>query len=174
MLGLDRSVVGNYSPKAHSIANVAVLSLLFAPLVINAADSKFQGYFEDTMVLVETLALTQGLTQLTKSATRRTAPLVYNPAAAKADLESADAGRSFFSGHTATAFAAATTYSVTFWKRHPDSPWRYVVLGVSEALAAGVALLKIQAGYHYPTDVAAGALVGSALGLLVPFTHATW
>ena len=41
-------------------------------------------------------------------------------------------------------------------------------------LATSVALLKIKAGYHYPTDVAAGALVGSALGVLVPVLHSEW
>ena len=46
-----------------------------------------------------------------------------------------------------------------------------MVLGASEALAVGVGLLKIKAGYHYPTDVMAGALVGSGMGLLVPALH---
>ena len=100
--------------------------------------------------------------------------LLYNPNAAREDVESADANRSFFSGHTATSFAAATAYAVTFWKRHPDSPWRFVVLGAGEALAVGVGLLKIKAGYHYPTDVAAGALVGGAMGVLVPVLHTEW
>ena len=174
MLGIDDSVVGNYSPRAHSVANVLVLGLIAAPLLLDAVDSRLQGWPEDTLVMLESILLTQALTQVTKSAVGRNAPLVYNPNAARADLESADAGRSFFSGHTSTSFAAATTYAVTFWKRHPTSPWRYVVLGVGEAVASSVALLKIKAGYHYPTDVAAGALVGSGVGLLVPVLHSEW
>lgn len=49
-----------------------------------------------------------------------------------------------------------------------------MVLGVGQALATSVAMLKIKAGYHYATDVAAGALVGGAMGLLVPVLHSDW
>ena len=174
MLGIDDAVVGNYSRPAHSVANVVVLSLLVAPLLLDAADSGLHGWVEDTFVMVETILLTQGLTQVTKSAVSRNAPLVYSSNAAREDLESADAGRSFISGHTSTSFAAATSYAVTFWKRHPHSPWRFAVIGVGEALAVGVGLLKIKAGYHYPTDVVAGALVGAGVGLLVPVLHSDW
>jgi membrane-associated phospholipid phosphatase len=174
MPSIDRAVVGNYSRRAHAFANVMVLSLAVAPLVFDAADARFEGWWEDTLVFAETLLLSQGATQLMKSAVDRNAPLVYAPEAQRDDLESADASRSFLSGHTSTSFAAATAYAVTFWKRHPTSPWRFVVLGAAEALAAGVGMLKIEAGYHYPTDVAAGALVGAALGVLVPMLHTTW
>jgi len=174
LLGIDRGSVGNYSPPAHSLANVVVLSLVLAPLVLDAADSRLHGWADDAFVMLETILLTQAITQVTKSAVGRPAPLLYNPYAAREDVESADANRSFFSGHTATSFAAATAYAVTFWKRHPDSPWRFVVLGAGEALALGVGLLKVKAGYHYPTDVAAGALVGGAMGVLVPVLHTEW
>jgi membrane-associated phospholipid phosphatase len=174
MLGIDDASVGNYSRPAHALANVVVLGLVLAPLVIDAADSRFDGWAEDAFVMLETILLTQGVTQLTKSAVQRPAPFTYNAKAAQEDLDSADAFRSFISGHTSTSFAAATSYAVTFWKRHPHSPWRFVVLGVGEALATSVALLKIKAGYHYATDVTAGALVGGAMGVLVPVLHSDW
>lgn len=174
MLAIDRGVVGNYSRRAHAFANVLVAGLVLAPLVFDAADTRFRGWLEDTFVFGETLLLTQGATQLTKSAVGRHAPLLYADDVAKEDLESPDASRSFPSGHTSTSFAAATAYTVTFWRRHPSSPWRFVVLGVSHALAFGVGLLKIEAGYHYPTDIAAGALLGSGIALLNGTLHGTW
>ena len=174
MLGIDSASIGNYSPRAHRLASLAVFGLVLAPIVINAADTRFHGWAEDTFVMLESVLLAQAITQVTKSAVGRTAPFVYNPRAAPEDIGSADAFRSFISGHSSTAFAAATSYSVTFWKRHPRSPWRFVVLGVGHALATGIALLKIEAGYHYATDVTAGALVGSAMGLLVPTLHSEW
>jgi membrane-associated phospholipid phosphatase len=174
MLGIDDAVVGNYSRPAHSLANVVVASLVMAPLIIDAADSRFRGWFEDVFVTFETILVSQAITQMTKSAVGRTAPFVYNPRAEQDDLNSADAFRSFISGHTSTSFAAATAYSVTFWKRHPRSPWRYVVVAGLESIATSVALLKIKAGYHYPTDVVAGALVGASVGLLIPVLHTEW
>jgi len=174
MLGIDDASVGNYRPAAHTVANVLVATLVLAPLVIDAVDSRLHGWAEDSVVMIESILLAQGMTQVMKSAVGRTAPFVYNPAAAQSDLDSPDAFRSFTSGHSATAFSAATAYSVTFWRRHPTSPWRFVVLGLSHAMAASVAALKVEAGYHYATDVAAGALIGSAMGVLVPTLHAQW
>lgn len=171
---LDELVVGNYNRGAHGVANVGVLSLAIAPMLFDLADSRGDGWIEDVTVFYETLLVTQMLTQITKSAVDRNAPLVYNKNALAEDLESSDATRSFFSGHTSTSFAAATAYTVTFWKRHPDSPWRFVVMGVAESLAAGIGMLKIEAGYHYPTDVIAGALAGISMGVLIPMLHSEW
>ncbi len=174
MLAIDRSSLGNYSRPAHGLASVIVLGLVLAPLVLDAADTRFRGWLEDTFVILESVLVTQALTQITKSAVGRTAPFVYGKDVDQDDLDSPDAFRSFISGHTSTSFAAATAYSVTFWKRHPQTPWRFVVLGVGEALATSVALLKIKAGYHYATDVAAGGLVGAGVGLLLPVLHSEW
>jgi membrane-associated phospholipid phosphatase len=41
----------------------------------------------------------------------------------------------------------------------------------SEALAATTAVLRVEAGKHFWSDVAVGALVGSAVGYLVPQLH---
>lgn len=174
MLGLDELVVGNYDRGAHGAANAIVLTMLYAPMALDLADSRGAGFLEDMVVFYDSILVAQAFTQITKSATSRDAPLVYHEGALASDLESADAGRSFWSGHSATAFSAATAYAVTFWQRHPESPWRFVVLGVAESLAVTVAALKIQAGYHYPTDVIAGGLAGAAIGTLVPMMHTLW
>lgn len=55
-----------------------------------------------------------------------------------------DSGASFFSGHTAVAFSAVRR-----------RPWIVVPL----AIATGV--LRVSAGKHWMTDVAAGAFVGT-------------
>ena len=70
-----------------------------------------------------------------------------------------------------TAFTAATAYTVTFWLRHPESPWRWLVLGLAGVAGLTVGLLKIRAGYHFPTDIAAGAVVGVSVGTLIPLLH---
>jgi membrane-associated phospholipid phosphatase len=168
---LDRAALGHHSPTAHSVADGLVIGLVVSPALSDLVDSGGDGYLVDMVVHGEVLALTQGLTQLTKFAVRRSAPLIYDETVPLDERESRDASRSFWSGHAATAFAAATSYSVTYWLRHPRDPWRFVVLASSLSAATAVGMLKIHAGYHYPTDIAAGALAGASIGVLVPMLH---
>jgi membrane-associated phospholipid phosphatase len=63
---------------------------------------------------------------------------------------------SFPSGHSATAFAAATAVAVLCPRLRP------VVL----VLAAGVAVSRVYLRVHFPLDVLAGGLLGAAMGVL--------
>ncbi len=65
---------------------------------------------------------------------------------------------SFPSGHSSSAFATATALSLAWPK------W-YVIVP-SYAWAAGVGYSRLYLGVHYPTDVLAGALVGSGTAWL--------
>lgn len=68
---------------------------------------------------------------------------------------------SFPSGHTSSAFAIATSLSLS------DPEW-YVVLP-SLAWAGTMGLARIWHGVHYPTDVLVGAAIGAASGAAVHF-----
>ena len=61
---------------------------------------------------------------------------------------------SFPSGHTAGSFAAATALAAFYPKDRP------ILLG----LAAAVGLSRVYLGHHFPSDVLAGAAIGTAIG----------
>jgi len=77
---------------------------------------------------------------------------------------------SFPSGHAAGSFAFAMFVAVVLVRHaiyEPTEKKRRIALSVLALLAAfGVAMSRCVLGVHFPIDVAAGALLGSALGAM--------
>jgi membrane-associated phospholipid phosphatase len=65
---------------------------------------------------------------------------------------------SFPSGHTSTSFALATSLSLEYPK--------WYVIAPAYAYAGTVAYSRMHLGVHYPTDVLAGAIIGSGCAYL--------
>jgi membrane-associated phospholipid phosphatase len=116
---------------------------------------------EDALVIAQAALLAADLNALAKQTMGRARP------SASAGEPS---GRSFYSSHTSRAFAlAVSTATVATMRRRPGARW--VWLG-GLALASGVGYLRLASDSHWLTDVAAGAVAGSAVGFSVPwFLH---
>ena len=91
------------------------------------------------------------ITQTTKHIIDRPRPFETYSFIIKRDDESG--GMSFPSGHTSAAFCTATSVAL----RYPK--WYFIV--PSYVFATSVAWARMYQGVHYPSDVLAGALVGS-------------
>jgi undecaprenyl-diphosphatase len=101
------------------------------------------------------LAMTSGIVNLgAKSVLRRERPAV-EPDAGKPALRPVPASFSFPSGHTASAFAYASAAGL-------ESRSLIAPLG---ALALAIGVSRVYVGAHYPTDVAAGAVIGIGIAL---------
>ena len=124
---------------------------------------------------VETILLNNGVVQLLKGATDRTRPYAYNddPGIPEEKKSEVTTRRSFPSGHTANAFAAAVFLGTTYSKLHPESSARKWVWAGSLTAATAVGCLRYRAGKHFPTDIITGAVIGASIGYLVPKLHET-
>ena len=71
---------------------------------------------------------------------------------------STESSPSFPSGHTATAFALATSLSIKYPK--------WYVIAPSAVWACSVVVSRMNEGVHYPTDVLAGAAIGAGCAVL--------
>ncbi len=178
---LDRTVVGKHSAAARTTSDVLLWSSVGLPVVIDLIDvlashppDGMRGYGKDMLILAEVFVVNSALNGLVKLAFSRPRPLVYDPDQEAVSVESrsaADAALSFYSGHSSTAFSMATAYSYLFMQRHPHSKWIVPVWLIAEGLAATTAVMRVEAGKHFWTDVITGAVVGSAIGLLIPVLH---
>lgn len=97
------------------------------------------------------MVLNTGGTYVLKRLVNRSRPATVYP-----DIQAFENERfhSFPSGHTSNAFVAATSLSLNFKK------WYIIV--PSFAWASAVGYSRMHMGVHYPSDVLAGALLGSA------------
>jgi membrane-associated phospholipid phosphatase len=73
---------------------------------------------------------------------------------------------SFYSSHTAAAFAVASSVTtLSYLRGYASAPY---VAGIGGALGVGVGVLRIASDMHWATDVLAGAGVGTLVGASVP------
>ena len=127
----------------------------------------------DFGILGETLLLNYGINLAVRGAQWWSRPMTFASGAPKGERSRAQAHGSFYSGHASSAFAVATAATVVNGSRErplvPKIPFAVGCYGLATAVSA----LRVASGKHWPTDVVAGAAVGSAIGWVVPFLHRT-
>lgn len=102
------------------------------------------------------ILLSEGVTVILKDITKRQRPYLAHPDLIIGKSNSVD--YSFPSGHTSTAFAAATSLSLAYPK--------WYVIAPSFAYASAVGYSRMYLGVHYPSDVLAGAAIGAGSAFL--------
>jgi membrane-associated phospholipid phosphatase len=104
-----------------------------------------------------------GLTYALKYAVNRDRPFVTYPDIINKTGHAYDKDPSFPSGHTSSAFATATSLSLAY----PE----WYVITPSYLYAGTVAYSRMHLGVHYPSDVLAGAVIGSGCAWLSHFVN---
>jgi membrane-associated phospholipid phosphatase len=142
---LDRTMLG-FTQIGSGIAALAIGLILFL------AGNRLVAY----ELILGTLTLWI-VVELVKALVRRSRPFIRVTQARIVGYRAA--GRSFPSGHTSQAFFMATLLASHFHA----SVWVAFLL---YAIALLVGITRMYVGAHYPRDVLAGAILGSAWGLL--------
>jgi membrane-associated phospholipid phosphatase len=147
----------NFDSTFRLITNsVSPISVGFSVLVLSIGlikkDSaiRFKGIFIAGTILVASLTST-----ILKYSVNRPRPFVTHSFIEKITL---GGNPSFPSGHTSDAFAIATSLSIAFPK--------WYVIAPTFLWAGFVGYSRMDLGVHYPSDVLAGALVGTGSAFL--------
>jgi len=169
--GLDTSARRRWSPTSAKFSNLTVAFSVSGPLLQAGGAALDDDNASPLVMYGETVGLTLGMTQLLKVLIARPRPYLYNPDPVISDelRRRADSWRSFPSGHTAMAFAAAVQMGMVEDRLHGgNSGW---VWSAGLGVAALTGCLRYTAGKHHPSDILAGAVLGSLVGWLIPTLH---
>lgn len=168
----DRWASGSYGADANALSDSALAFSLGVPVANLSAQLPGQDTRKEALVLAQSLSATFFTTQIIKVSTQRARPFTYSTTlkGGAPSRSSRDARMSFPSGHTSMAFAGLVT-TAALRTAHAPLSQKAVWYGGALALGGLTGALRIAAGKHYWTDVAAGALLGTGIGLLVPWLH---
>lgn len=149
----DKSLDGTFIFITNNASTLSISTpiLIYSVGLINKdIDLKKKGIY-----LGETFLVNAFTTTALKYSINRDRPFVTYP-----DIDNkVEAGSSSFpSGHTSAAFSTATSISIAFPKWYVITP-SFVWAGI-------VSYSRMDLGVHYPTDVFAGAIVGSGTAYL--------
>lgn len=142
-----------------------VFSLSLTPVSIALPPSVFligvlkhdSATIRNSIVIGASLLASGAISVGIKHSFNRTRPFVTYP---KLIIKKSEAGSpSFPSGHTSSAFAAATSLSLAYPKWYVITP--------SFLWASAVAYSRMELGVHYPSDVLAGAVIGAGCSWLM-------
>ena len=164
---LDRGTVGKHSAVASIAADVTVYGAMVAMPLVDLLDVGFgRAFGEDLVVYLETLAIDTGIQNATNFIVSRPRPRTY--ANDPVFLTSGEGYVSFYAGHVSTAFAGLSAAAYTVRKRYGEQVWPWIVAGL---IGTSVAVERVESGHHFPTDVGVAAVVGTAIGIAVPWLH---
>lgn len=168
---LDRIATDFSSLKAHKTSNFFFYGSPALPALLMLGDESRHDAGKISLLWFETMLVNGGVTHLFKQSFQRPRPFVFDENAAPELKMTFNAKASFISGHT--SFAAANSFfaATAFSDYYPDSKLKPLVWTVAATVPAITGYLRVRAGRHYLTDVAAGYAVGALIGWGIPRLH---
>jgi hypothetical protein len=160
--------------RAHTWSNIVgfgvlpagVLGLQYAVGHGSGAPDRF--FAQDAAIIVQSAVLASLANQTVKFIAGRERPFVHQLPEDQKDRteQPSDNNLSFYSGHTNLAFSLVVSAgTVAALRGYDHQAW---IWAVGLPVATSVGLLRMGADKHYLTDVATGAALGTAFGILVP------
>jgi membrane-associated phospholipid phosphatase len=167
---LDRALMGPYDSALDDLSTVLSYGMLAAPAsVLLFIPPSWKTAWTYAAMYGEAFFLTHGLKECAKNLFPRYRPYAYyGPAPAGLEDENRE---SMPSGHASLAFMGATFLMTALLAEGADPRIAWPVIGGGYALACATGALRIASGAHFLSDVAAGAVLGGAIGWAVPTLH---
>jgi hypothetical protein len=151
---------------AHISDGMALGTALAAGMLTFALPKNQQTQY--IQLAVQNVWITANITQTVKMLALRNRPYTQTPGFVSSKT---DNHFSFFSGHSAITATAATTAILMALNQPNMSTWGKAAAYSAGGLALTTAILRVEAGKHYPSDVVTGILVGVAVAVINTKLH---
>jgi membrane-associated phospholipid phosphatase len=181
VLDWDRRALGSAHHGAITGSNVLLGTSLALPSILNAfgeGEARWERETRLWRVHGEALCVAAGIAYLLKPLDARPRPYTYlsdgeRPQGSGYDVTDPAAFSSFPSGHSTVAWASAMSGVGFLATERPELPRLVHFLGgvLAGGFATSTGLLRVESGQHFPTDVAAGALLGGTAGAGLALLH---
>jgi membrane-associated phospholipid phosphatase len=171
--GLDRPAVGMHLAGAALTSDVLTITASVAPLLLAVPYLKKREYMNSLTLVVmyaEVLLFVEAANVMCKSLVNRKRPYMYVSNLFERKPRDRFSSSSFYSLHTSLAFGSMVFLSTAVGDLF-QSGIRYLVLAGALPIAAAAGYFRFAAGLHFPTDILAGALIGSVIGYCIPALH---
>ena len=171
VFAVDQLSAGNYRRGAQITSDVLLHTSYALPLTLLAFEESRADAGTIGLILLETIALNETLTGITKALVRRPRPYTYNQDAPEAVRTARGNTFSFFSGHTSYTAALSFFTAKTISEYSDQSNVRTLAWTGAFLWPAATGYFRYRAGKHFPSDVFVGYVVGASLGYLIPHLH---
>jgi hypothetical protein len=168
---IDKGAIKQWSTASQDVSDVLLISSIATPILLLGSYKCRSQWKEGVVMYAETMLLTYGITDMIKSGVKRDRPLVYNPLAPLSEKTAQKARLSFVSGHSSMSAASCVFTATVLAQVTQNDRWDPLILGAGFGIPAVVAVLRVEGGKHYPTDVIAGYTLGALIGYAVPRLH---
>lgn len=179
---VDRNNLGIISLKANRdsyyFRDAAIAYPVLLAFISQPSGDRMAGTFRHSLVYLETMLFSEGISEVIKSSVSRPRPYDYVPVSQRPkekgyDVTAKEAFRSMPSGHATIAYCGASFAMVDHLISRPDASWleHFGVGFVGGVLAETTAGTRTEAGQHFPSDTIVGALIGATGGIVMPVFH---
>jgi membrane-associated phospholipid phosphatase len=181
-LDVDRRTLGHNEASAGKASDwIRDVSLAY-PLVLRAVSARGRERFRSppavALLYLESLTIAEGVTGIIKRTAARPRPYTYLPDSERPEdsqynVTKVQAFQSFPSGHATASWCAVSTGIIDHLRSRPHASWQeHAAVGlIGGVLGTATSSLRVEAGQHFPSDVAAGAAIGITSSTVVSLLH---
>lgn len=169
--GFDRWAIKPFNSKIDKDSYIPFYGAMPAPLLLLLDKRIRKDGWKVMYLYFETMAVTGLLYTSSMYLTNRYRPYVYDEGSPLDKRLTGNSKNSFYAGHVHLVGSSMFFIAKVWSDYHPESKLKWLFYTGAAAVTAGTALMRHQAGMHFPSDLILGAGLSAATGILVPAIH---